>query len=338
MQRPEEENATEPGQDSFLDIVANIVGILIILVIVTGLRVRDATVEAASADEGLRTQAAAMEEERATAGSMRRDILAAAAQIQDLTRQRMLRQEERDRLATVVAAWEHKIRAYRDQLDAAAQGAYDLRLALSEAQAQLEELRRDLSAAEAAKAPPIRIESLPTPLSKPVDGDEAHFQLRGGRVVSIPIKELLEEFKDDARRRASKLLSQAELTDTVGPKGGFRLRYTLVRREITDETAIATGRAGMYATLKKWTLIPTSGQLGEPVDAALAPASRFHSALAGFRPDRTTVTVWTYPDSFAEFRQLKQELYHLGFPAAARPLPYDVPIGGSPEGSKSAAE
>jgi len=338
MRRPQEENTSEPGHDSFLDIVANIVGILIILVIVTGLRVRDATAQAASADEGLETEVAALEDERATAGSLRRDVLAAAARIQDLTRRRMLRQEERDGLATVVAAWEHKIRAYRDQLDAAAQAAYDLRLTLTEATARLEELRRDLSAAQAAETPAIRIESLPTPLSKPVDGEEAHFQLRGGRVAFIPLKTLLDEFKDDARRKAPKLLHQTELTDTVGPSGGFRLRYTLVRREINDETSIATGRAGMFATLKKWTLIPGSGRLGEPVDEALQPNSRFQAALADFRPDRTTITIWTYPDTFAEFRRLKRVLYDRGFLTAARPLPFDVPIGGSPQGSKSAAE
>jgi hypothetical protein len=321
-----------------LDIVANIVGILIILVMVTGLRVRDATVQAASADEGLRQETAALDKEQAAASSLRHDILTAAAQIQDLTRQRMLRQEERDHLATVAAAWEHKIRAYRDRLDAEAQQAYDLQLALFEAEAQLEQLQRDRASAAAAKAPPIRIESYPTPLSKPVDGDEAHFQLRGGLVVFIPLKELLEELKEDARRKASRLLHQEELTDTVGPTGGFRLRYTLVRREITDETAMATGRAGMYATLKKWTLVPSAGQLGEPIDAALAPVSRFRSVLAEFDPDRTTVTIWTYPDSFAEFRRLKKELYHLGFPTAARPLPYNIPIGGSPQGTKSAAE
>ena len=36
-----------PGQDSFLDIVANLVGILIILVMVIGARATDAMVEAA---------------------------------------------------------------------------------------------------------------------------------------------------------------------------------------------------------------------------------------------------------------------------------------------------
>jgi hypothetical protein len=338
MRRPQPENMADPGHDSFLDIVANIVGILIILVMVTGLRVRDATVHAASADEGLRQEAAALEKEQATAGSLRQDILSAAAQIQDLTRQRMLREEEREHLAAIVAAWEHKIRSYRDQLDAQAKQAYDLQLAISQAEAQLEQLQRDRAAAAAAKAPPIRVESYPTPLSKPVDGDEAHFQLRGGLVAFIPLQELMEQFKDEARQKAPRLLHQEALTDTVGPTGGFRLRYTLMRREITDETAIAAGRAGMYATLTKWTLIPSSGQLGEPIDAALAPASRFRGALAEFDPDRTTVTIWTYPDSFAEFRRLKQELYHLGFPTAARPLPYDVPIGGSPQGTKSAAE
>ncbi len=338
MRRPAQANRTDPGHDSFLDIVANIVGILIILVMVTGLRVRNATVEAASADETLQAEAAALEEEQATANSMRRDVLGAAAKVQQLARERILCQQERDRLATLVAAGEHKLESYRNQLDGDAQATFDLQVQLSDSRAQLESLRREHAAAWAADVPPIRIESLPTPLSKPVDGQEAHFQLRDGHVAFIPLETLLEEFKGEARLKARTLLEQPELTDVVGPVGGFRLRYTLVRREITDETAIAAGRAGTYAALSKWTLIPMSGQLGEPLDVALGPSSRFRSALARFNPARATVTIWTYPDSFAEFRQLKKELYGLGFATAARPLPHDVPIGGSPQGTKSAAE
>ena len=41
-------NVDEPGQDSFLDIVANLVGILIILVMVIGVRAKGAWVESAS--------------------------------------------------------------------------------------------------------------------------------------------------------------------------------------------------------------------------------------------------------------------------------------------------
>jgi hypothetical protein len=338
MRRREPENSVEPGQDSFLDIVANIVGILIILVMVAGLRVRDATVEAAMAGDDLHGDAAALEEEQSTAGMLRSDVLKAAAQVQQLTRERIVRQAERDRLATAAAAWEQKIRAYRDELDAESQRAYDLRLELAKAKAQLENTRQETAAAEAAKAPTVVVESYPTPLSKSVEGREAHFQLRGGRVAFIPLEELLREFKDDARQKASKLLRQPEMTETVGPNGGFRLQYTLVRRDITSDTAMAAGRAGAYATLERWTLIPASGQLGEPVDAALGPGSRFREVLAQHDPQRTTVTIWTYPDSFEEFRRLKKELYQLGYAAAARPLPFDVPIGGSPQGTKSAAE
>ena len=338
MRRTTQEDTPAAGQDSFLDIVANIVGILIILVMVTGLRVRNATVEAASADDSTQAEMAALEEEQATAGSLRRDILNAAAQIQGLSRERMLRGEERARLATVVAAWQHKIRSHGGQLDADARQTYDLGIELSDARLQLETLRREQADAQATVVAPTRIESYPTPLSKPVDGGEAHFQLRAQRVTFIPLKELLEEFKDDARRKAHRLLGQPELTEAVGPRGGFRLRYTLVRQEMADETDMAAGRTGTYATLKRWTLIPTSGELGEPLDAALAEGSRFRSTLSEFDPDRTTVTIWTYPDSFAQFRQLKRELYQLGFPTAGRPLPHGAPIGGSPEGSRSAAE
>ncbi|MFH1922810.1 MAG: hypothetical protein ABIP48_23350 [Planctomycetota bacterium] len=338
MRRRSKQETTAAGQDSFLDIVANIVGILIILVMVTGMRIRNATVEAASTDQSIRVEMASIEQDRATANSLRHEVLGAAAGIRDLTRERIVRREERDRLATLVAAWEHKIRSHRDQLDDDARKTYDLHIELSDAKVELAKLVRKRAAAEAAQAPPTLIQSYPTPLSKPVDGREAHFHLRAGRVAFIPLEDLLREFKEDARQQAHTLLGQPELTETVGPIGGFRLRYTLVRQEVRDEDSIAGGGAGTYATLKRWTLVPTATQLGEPVDTALASGSRFRQSLGEFNPDQTTVTIWAYPDSFAEFRRLRKELYELGFPTAARPLPHGVPIGGSPEGSKSAAQ
>ena len=98
------------------------------------------------------------------------------------------------------------------------------------------------------------------------------------------------------------------------------------------------GRAGGYARLVEWTLIPTTAQLGEPIDAALAEGSEFRRALADLDRKRTTITVWTYPDSFGAFCRLKKELFQQGFAVAGRPLPDGHPIGGSPEGSRSAAQ
>ncbi|MFH1264426.1 MAG: hypothetical protein ABIK89_01775, partial [Planctomycetota bacterium] len=75
MRRRAKEDTTAAGQDSFLDIVANIVGILIILVMVTGMRIRNATVEAASTDESIRVEIASIEQDRAMANSLRHEVL-----------------------------------------------------------------------------------------------------------------------------------------------------------------------------------------------------------------------------------------------------------------------
>jgi hypothetical protein len=338
MPRSAQHDANTPGHDSFLDVVANIVGILIILVIVAGLRTRNATVEAASSGEDIQQEIRALEGEKATAGSLRGEVFKASAQIEDLNRERALRQKERDRMALAVAAWEHRLQSHRAELNADQQDAYDLRLALSKARVQLDQLERERDRAQAAEPAPTRIESLPTPLSKTVDDHEAHFQLRAGRVAFIPMDELIETFKAHARQRANRLLTQQEVTDTVGPQGGFRLRYTMERREIAQASGNGRVQVGSYAQLKRFTLIPVSNELGEPIDEALAPGSRFRQAIAKLDRKRATITIWTYPDSFAEFRRLKEDLFCQGFPTAARPLPHHVPIGGSPQGTKSAAE
>jgi hypothetical protein len=78
--------------------------------------------------------------------------------------------------------------------------------------------------------------------------------------------------------------------------------------------------------------------LGDPLETALAPGSRFRDKLAMMSPRQYTITVWTYPDSFAEFRRLKKELYGLGYAVAGRPLPEGMPIGASPHGSRSSAQ
>jgi hypothetical protein len=88
----------------------------------------------------------------------------------------------------------------------------------------------------------------------------------------------------------------------------------------------------------KWDLLPVSGNLGEPVEQAILPTSILMQTLRNRSPDNTTVTVWTYPDSFGDYRTLKKALFERGFATAARPLPSGVLIGGSPHGSKSVAQ
>jgi len=329
--RPESEPV---NADSFLDIVASVVCIMLVMVLMIGMRIKNTPVEAPLSPEAAQA-AAELEKNLSVEQSLRGDVLKAGDEIRGLAEETAVRGTQRDMLATTAAALEYGIRERRAQMDTQAQGEFDLSRSLAESQRQLEELHRTRAQVDSARAAPIVVRSYPTPISRAVDDHEAHFQLRAGRVAFIPLEPLIAKLKSDAQRQLYRLRDEPEFTDTVGPEGGFRLRYTMERKEATPDLST---RGGTWAELKHWTLIPLSQDLGEPADMALAGDSDFRRALKQFRPGRHTVTIWLYGDSFAAFRQIRQELYRLGYAVAARPLPADTPIGGSPEGSKSAAQ
>jgi hypothetical protein len=337
MPRPAPQPTEAVNADSFLDIVASVVSIMIILVVIEGTRIKNAPVDSALLG-GAAQVLTALEKDQAAEHSVEGDVLKLAAEIEHVQREAAARALQRDVLATYVSAAEHDIRTRREQMSAQERTHFDLARRVAESRRQLENLEQSRVQVETAQPEPIVVETYPTPISHAVDDNEAHFQLRGGRVAVIPLETLIQQLKADAARQAYKLRDQAELTDTVGPAGGFRLRYTMERKDISPEMALASGRGGAYAQLKRWTLIPVENDLGEPTDAALAVGSAFREALAKHRPGRITITLWIYPDSFDAFRRVRKELYRLGYTVAARPLPEGAPISGSPEGSKSAAQ
>jgi hypothetical protein len=324
-----------PGSDSFLDVVTNIVGILIILIVVVGTRARQSPL---TVDSALAPEQAALSAAKTQAQSLYQDVHQLEAQGRQIDAESIVRRAERDQLATVIAAAQRELGTARDSLSADERADYDLRREIALARQDLERTLRQRAAVENAPTKTTTIENYPTPLSKPVDGKEIHIQLRGGRATFIPLDELIERFKASAQQKVVKLRDRNEFTETIGPIGGFRLRYTLERKDIPPETVMETGRGGTIIQLAKYELIPTSSQLGEPIEQALSEKSILRAQLDGFKPEQYTVTLWTYEDSFDAFRALRKELYHRGFAVAARPLPKDVPIGGSPSGSKSAAQ
>lgn len=345
MHSPTRQTADSPGHDSFLDIVANMVGILIILVMVVGVRMKNSPLAAAipgpngqrggGPEKELKGE---LEKELALEQSLRGDVLNAADEIDNLRRETVVHGRRRDVLAAAVASLEHHLQTGRRRMDARTQAVFDLKRSLSKSRGDLDRLANLRRQAETARSQPVVVESFPTPLSRTVNGRQAHFQLRGGLIAPVPFDELLAELKGQFRQKTWKLLDQRQITETLGPIRGFRLRYTLMRHDISPEMAMEIGRGGSMVRLERATFIPISGRLGEPVEAALAEGSDFRRALSSFHPGRSTVTIWTYADSFAGFRRVKRELYRLGYSVAGRPLPLGTPISASPDGTKSAAE
>jgi hypothetical protein len=309
------------GNDSFLDVTTNIVGILIILVMVVGERAKTALIEATPAPPN-RELVAAQTESAQLEGEVHR----LTAQMATVAQELQVRSAERGQLSTLIAAVERELAERRGALDQRSRERYDLDRDLAIARDELARLDAQRRDAEKASAPQtVEIQNHPTPIGKTVDDKEVHVQLTHGRLAVIPYEGLLDRLRSSLPDQAARLGDQSELVDTLGPLEGFRLRYVIQRSD-------------PYVQVTYIEFVPVSSRLGEGVDEAIAPGSAFRRTLDMLSPSQYTITVWTYPDSFAEFVKLKKALYTLGYAVAARPLPEGMPIGASPHGTKSSSE
>jgi hypothetical protein len=346
------------GHDAFLDVVCNLVGILVILIMVIGVRTRNARQYAqalppSTAQVGVDQQTGEGPEpggDGATEEVMR-SVEAARAKVRDLTRdtyeldrriaelsEETARQQlVRNQLQLLVSLAEKSITPRRDQLQAEDRERSETDRRLAEAHQELDRLNRAIHTLDGIGQQPQILEHRPTPLAKTVFGREEHFRLLGGRLAYVPLNELVDQMRSDAKSKLWKLQKADQITETIGPIGGFRMRYTMQRFERPVQTS--TGPAlRRTVELVRFTLFPMADDLGEPLDRALTEGSEFMRRIAQLNSNDTTVTVWTYPDSYPEFRALKEVLQKSGFVAAARPLPEGYPIAGAPDGSRSAAE
>ncbi|HTN77806.1 MAG TPA: hypothetical protein VL096_21255, partial [Pirellulaceae bacterium] len=273
----------------------------------------------------------------AAAKAVEKDFQNLAAKMQREQFEIEYRRAERDRLSVLVAAGESTLGQKREELTDAQKAEYDLHAQLNLARRELRDLKLAKDAASNAPPTPGIIEHLPTPMAKTVFGKELHLRLQNGKIAFVPLNEFVEKLKADAQRNAWKLKDADRITEVLGPIDGFRMKYTLQRSEKAVHTQGGMARAS-YVELERFILIPMTDDLGEPLDLALSPGSGTRSLLKDYPADRTTVTVWVYPDSFQDFRKLKAEMFRLGYACAGRPLPEGHPIGGSPDGSHSAAQ
>jgi hypothetical protein len=331
MPRPRPEDISSAGQDSFLDVVTNIVGILIILVMVVGGRVQQiiltAVPQASTRADALEREIVGLEEKAASAES----------EIGELDRQSRivatavsLASDARVQLATAVAAAKVDIERQKQTTDAARVAAAESATRRKELEAEIE--RCTLEAEGLAHAPATTQEVLayPTPISRTVNGEELHFRIEGGRIAYVPLTELFELAKTQTQRHAGSITQMSERIETVGPVQDFSLDYVI-------EVKIDQSRGQVLVRSREWVIRPAGQGIGETAADALAAQSGFRRVLSGITPD-TTVTLWCYPDSFEQYRTVREELHRLGIPTACRPLPEGAPIGGSTEGSKSVVQ
>ena len=330
MARPGSTDPADAGQDSFLDVVTNIVGILIILVMVVGGRIQQIALTATAPPAG----PPALERETADLAAM---LASAESEVEDLQAQARtvataaaFTADARLQLATGVSAAKAVIARRKQEGDAARIAAAEAVARQERLEAELARMERETRALAEAPADAAEVLAYPTPIGRTVNGAETHFRLAGGRIAAIPLDELFELAKQQTRRHAGPISTLASRVESVGPTQGFTLDYVI-------EAKVDQARGQVLIRSREWVVRPAADPVGETIEEALAPRSRFRQVLADGPPD-TTVTLWCYPDSFAAYRQIREELHRLGVPTAGRPMPEGAPIGGSTEGSKSVVQ
>ena len=337
----------ELGHDAFLDIVANLVGILIILVVVLGSQSTEVIQRAVNEAEEASlvspiSDLASQEQMQSLAGSSMRAAAAQAdsdrleALVKQYDRELTARERQREILMDLLdeakAAWQaNQSKMNQQSLEIAKrQTEFDL------ASQKLEELQGTRERIENEPEQVVAVEHLPTPMAKTVFGQEVHLRLKDDQVSVVPIDGLVKEMERDLKRALAGS-RQGTMDGAVGPIRGYVARYVMDKRQ----GLVTRGGASQLATRVQvvgMKLEPMSEPHGQPLSRVLTGSSELDVELAGHNPATTTVTVWVYPDSFAAFRQLKERLYAKGFATAARPLPYGEKIGLSSEGSRSNAQ
>ena len=336
--------------DSFLDVVANVVGIILRLILVAwvGGRSYKATVpamdlapipvlaepiappaptdkrqpmlvhhkrEIGAQQKALLGKEAERESMRSVVGQLRLDLKALSAKCVETEKQTASITETAKRKAKVI----HSVGLSEK----------DLRDRATTLEAEVDKLR---------KLPSPRKElRYRTPISAALQTHELMFELKAGRVTLIDTQALVALMRRDSKAQAEQLRSQWQLMATTTPVAAFRLRYTLEReRSVLSGPATGAPIDGAFRFNRtRWEVEPIALVRGEAGDKALAEGSDFRAVIDKFDKKTTAVTLWVYPDSFGLYRQLRDFMHDRDIVVAGRPLPEGVPIASSSQGTAS---
>lgn len=347
----------DSAENSFLDVVANVVGVLIILVMLVGVRVaHPVLIESANQENDSKPEAETLADPRGddrvqlqqTLSEAKRRINRTRSEIQQLqghVQSLALEVEDQDsqrvELAMHRSVLEEDLEHRRSQLDEATQRQFDVQRELVEYRLQLQELDDKKLARLSAPESVEEIESMPTPRVVASDDQPIHIRISQGRVSTVPFYALIEEAQNSMGYIRDQLQSSRDdrVHDVFGPIEGYRLKFTVVHS--TSVGAVTGPRAGEFRRaeyLPMFTFIPIDEQIGEDAERALLDGSELCQYLHQSRRRTKVLVAWLYQDSFEDFRKIKKYAWELGYSIDTRVLEAGQHISAAPFGSKTAAQ
>ena len=321
------------GQDAFLDVFANLVGILIILVVVIGAQATVAWQTPADQDD----HQAEMDQLSELKTRKQDEFKSLRLENQELKSKLAEEEAINDRLEMIrhqiLVATESRRRALQKRKLAMNELQRASLMAAGEVQElenRIRQVRYEASAVKQNLEPEVKtIPHYPTPIARTVFSDEVHFRIRNGKIVYVPLDELVNLMKQSWQNQRDRIRRATSLSQVVGPIDNFELRY------LTETIRHPQLGSAVGVQMKRFELLPVRGQLGEDVETALSAQSKFQNRVSRLVPHKTTISLWVYPDSYDDLEKIQEWLRQSGFQTACWPLKHDGLISGGPRGFRT---
>src|SRR5262249_55611205 len=244
------------GSDSFLDVTTNMVGVLIIFILLVGLRA------AKVPPPGLLAATKAALDQRLDASRAEVDQLRLArntlAHQLDIARDSLSAKSTAvEELASRTQQVARSLLQVTEQIDNENSELLAQDQELDQARSRLVSLGNEVKELKAGMGTPQQL-VYRSPLSRPIEAEEIHFELRDGLVAFIDLTGLMERAKGKWKAMEDELRSRGRASGEVGPIGAFRLRFTMVREEMPFTQSLLYGNGSFRARLAEWEAVPVA--------------------------------------------------------------------------------
>ena len=313
--------------DSFLDVVANVNGIIIRLIIVAwvGARTYQSTMHFHDEPIPESSPVAKLPAPKIEDEPMSPVLAAARAELEKARKQlaaKVIHADDGSKTLDAVHAELTSLTKKRADLDdmarqtaqVAVREKKDVRagaLSNEELQRRLGLFRQAIEKVEAMPAP-TKVLRYRTPVSKTVTSEELFFECKNSKVTFLDLAGFLKEIEQVFPDFKERLRTEFSIDETTSQIGAFRVRYTVERSRTAGEAYGGVGRPidknYFGYRLGRFVAEPISPNRGETLAQALRPSSEFRQTVDAL-DSQTVVTFWVYPDSFALFRTLREYLY-----------------------------
>lgn len=310
-----------PGGDSFLDIVANIVGILVLLVVVVGVRagrqvfvptpVAEDAESLAVIEQQIKEAARRAEIDKVDAIAVRDKVLAAMAEAER-------RAEDREAATLYVMKLRSELDDASNSLNDNDQRSLATHNAIAQTQLALDRLTREQIALASFEPPPEvkTVTVAPSPIvTGKVRGDSNDlrtFRLKDNRLIYVPIDELEDELSKKVRPPAINDASKRVTTqERIGPIEGFIADATL-----GWSVSVSGNRVGIRTDVARIVISEVTPLRGETADEAFGPSGYIASRLDLMNPETAILRILVYADSFETAPAICEKLRERGFRVA----------------------